>query len=203
MIGKDKLDSMGRLNIGQDKGIAIAWRLLNVQHPNFLWILLYQLETLWRRRKIILFILIILGVPIERPLKLSFHIYFMPATQSSSCAERKSTHFELSLFWPAIGWNLQSANSRPWLTWIFLDSSMKSPLWPLLWLDLYAKWFLEYNILELWGKLLPTVLLCNWLTDRRTYRQADNQADRKRKKRKKKKKMKKRKKMKKTKNEGS
>ena len=63
------LDSIRRLNTGQDKGIAIAWRLLHVHPPNFLWILLYQLETLWRRRKIILFILIILGVPIERPLK--------------------------------------------------------------------------------------------------------------------------------------
>ena len=63
------IDSIRRLNIGQDKGIAIAWRLLHVHPPNFLWILLYQLETLWRRRKIILFILIILGVPIERPLK--------------------------------------------------------------------------------------------------------------------------------------
>ena len=33
----------------------------------------------------------------------------MPATQSSGCAERKSTHFELIVFWPVIGWNLAAS----------------------------------------------------------------------------------------------
>ena len=37
----------------------------------------------------------------------------MPATQSSCCAERKSTHFELILFWPAIGWNLAASTDKP------------------------------------------------------------------------------------------
>ena len=37
----------------------------------------------------------------------------MPATQSSGCAERKSTHFELILFWPAIGWNLAASSDQP------------------------------------------------------------------------------------------
>ena len=37
----------------------------------------------------------------------------MPATQSSGCAERKSTHFELILFWPAIGWNLAASADQP------------------------------------------------------------------------------------------
>ena len=37
----------------------------------------------------------------------------MPATQSSGCAERKSTHFELILFWPAIGWNLEASADQP------------------------------------------------------------------------------------------
>ena len=32
----------------------------------------------------------------------------MPATQSSGCAERKSTHF-----WPAIGWNLAASADQP------------------------------------------------------------------------------------------
>ena len=37
----------------------------------------------------------------------------MPATQSSSCAERKSTPFELSIFWPAIGCNLAVSADKP------------------------------------------------------------------------------------------
>ena len=37
----------------------------------------------------------------------------MPATQSSGCEERKSTHFELILFWPAIGWNLAAIADQP------------------------------------------------------------------------------------------
>ena len=37
----------------------------------------------------------------------------MPATQSSGCAERKSMHFEIILFWLAIGRNLAASADQP------------------------------------------------------------------------------------------
>ena len=45
----------------------------------------------------------------------SVHLYSKAPqrAQPSGCAERKSTHFELSLFWPAIGWNLAASADQP------------------------------------------------------------------------------------------